>query len=387
MDFEEFVVFLGIFYSMETIHLLERHLYFKDIDFGYYKTPNYSMFMTLNRFETVLKYLKFSFTDDPDQQILDWIAAVNKNFQRCVNPGDYLCLDEAMLKSYHKDLKGKMKIIRKPRPIGNECQVCCDAKSQIVLNIELYEGREPMGEKEFVRELGATTAVTLRLTAPWKYSGRVVVADSWFGSVKAVVNLFNRYKLYGTMLVKTAHVKFPKLMLRETEITRGEWNTLTGEVEGVPVMAVLFKDLQEKQFISSCNLSIEGEPRVTKHCGEIARPAVAETYLKNCAGIDIHNHFRTGSSGLEDVWQTKNYIHRQFAGITGFIFTNAFLAMRHFSKINGIANIRGKHAAFKHILSDQLLNFRDVSRCTRTVRLQSSQVHTLARIGERGGWG
>ena len=186
------------------------------------------------------------------------------------------------------------------------------------------------------------------------------------------------------MLVKTAHVKFPKLMLRETEITRGEWNTLTGEVEGVPVMAVLFKDLQEKQFISSCNLSIEGEPRVTKHCGEIARPAVAETYLKNCAGIDIHNHFRTGSSGLEDVWQTKNYIHRQFAGITGFIFTNAFLAMRHFSKINGIANIRGEHAAFKHILSDQLLNFRDVSRCTRTVRLQSSQVHTLARIGEKG---
>lgn len=27
------------------------------------------------------------------------------------------------------------------------------------------------------------------------------------------------------------------------------------------------------------------------------------------AGIDIHNHVRTGSSGLEDVWSTLNYIH------------------------------------------------------------------------------
>ena len=39
-------------------------------------------------------------------------------------------------------------------------------------------------------------------------------------------------------------------------------------------MAVLFKDLKEKQFIPSCSTDLNGEPRVTKHHGNIARPRV-----------------------------------------------------------------------------------------------------------------
>ena len=44
---------------------------------------------------------------------------------------------------------------------------------------------------------------------------------------------------------------------------------------------------------------------------------MAEQYLQIRAAIDIHNHVRTGSSGLEDAWSTLNYIHWQFAGILG----------------------------------------------------------------------
>ena len=46
-------------------------------------------------------------------------------------------------------------------------------------------------------------------------------------------------------------------------------------------------------------------------------------YLESAAGIDIHNHVQTGSLGYQDVWQTKNPIHYQFAGILGFICTNS----------------------------------------------------------------
>ena len=35
-------------------------------------------------------------------------------------PGHTSTLDESMIKSYHRNLKGKLKIIRKPRLIGNE---------------------------------------------------------------------------------------------------------------------------------------------------------------------------------------------------------------------------------------------------------------------------
>ena len=55
--FEEFIVFLGILYSMETIRLGERRMYFQDNDYGYYKTPNYSQHMTRNRFEEIMFYL------------------------------------------------------------------------------------------------------------------------------------------------------------------------------------------------------------------------------------------------------------------------------------------------------------------------------------------
>ena len=70
--------------------------------------------------------------------------------------------------------------------------------------------------------------------------------------------------------------------------------------------------------------NISSEPRKTKHHGEMARPIVAEEYLKHAASIDIHNHLRTGSQGLEDVWRTKNPHRRQLAGILSFCFTNSF---------------------------------------------------------------
>ena len=55
-----------------------------------------------------------------------------------------------MIKSFHIDLKGKMKIIRKPCPIGNGCKNFYNTKLKILLNIELYEGHEFMADKEHV---------------------------------------------------------------------------------------------------------------------------------------------------------------------------------------------------------------------------------------------
>ena len=62
------------------------------------------------------------------------------------------------------DLNGKMKIIRKPRPIGNELKTVSDATTNIVLHMELHESKEDMAEKEHVKEFGATTASCLRIT-------------------------------------------------------------------------------------------------------------------------------------------------------------------------------------------------------------------------------
>ena len=328
VTFEEFLCFLGLFNSMEVQHLPERRMYWDTQDNGIFQTFNYGKYMSRARFEEILSNLTFSPKEDKDDQILDYLDAVNKCFQAALRAGDSLCLDESMVKAFHRNLKGKMKIIRKPRPIGNEFKTLCDARSKIVLYAELYEGKEIMQYKDYVDDFGATTACCLRLTDPWKGTGRLVIGDSWFGSVNSVAELMNKNGLFAIMLVKTAHKNYPRLALRENPLKeRGQWKSLAGNIKDVKMMAVLFKDLKEKQFISSCSTDLEGEPRITRHHGNISRPKVAETYLKLAAGIDIHNHVRTGSVGLEDVWRTKEYVHRQFAGITGFIFTNAYLAI------------------------------------------------------------
>ena len=61
-----------------------------------------------------------------------------------------------MIKSFHHDLKGKIKIIRKPRSVGNKIKNMSDALSHIVMNLELYEGKELMTDKTHAKEYGAT---------------------------------------------------------------------------------------------------------------------------------------------------------------------------------------------------------------------------------------
>ena len=374
----DFIHFLALMYSMEVYQLPIRRMYWEDKDNGLFKGLDYGRYMKLYRFEQIIRCLQFSGNPDRNEQILDFINACNDTCQRTIIPGDYLCVDESMIKSFHRNLLGKMKIKRKPRPIGNELKTCCDCRSKIVINMELYEGVQRMREKEGVQELGATTATTLRLTEPWRGSGRVVVADSWFGSIKTAVQLVNTQGLHFIGIVKTAHKGYPRQMLREKKINRGEWNSVSGVVDGVKLLAVHFVDLQVKEFVSTCSISLPGPSRKTKHHGLIPRPQVAYEYLQNAAGIDIHNHVRTGSKGLEDAWLTKDPCCRQFAGVLGFMFSNAFLAHLHF---NGTKVL---HADFKMELVNAMLNFNENAMIERRPNLvaigNDANYHHLKRI-------
>ena len=78
---------------------------------------------------------------DPDQQILGFVESVNKNFQSSLAPGSYVTLNESMVKPFHQNLKGKIKII-KPRPIGNEIKNLSDAMYNIVLNLEFLRAKK-----------------------------------------------------------------------------------------------------------------------------------------------------------------------------------------------------------------------------------------------------
>ena len=158
---------------------------------------------------------------------------------------------------------------------------------------------------------------------------RCIIADSWFGSVKSAFG-FMRQGLYSTMLVKTAYKDFPHQLLGEEPLQRGEWKAYTTNKDGVKLQACRFRDLKVRDFFSTCSSVIPGLPIKTKHHGKVVWPNVAYEYLKYAAAIDIHNHYRNGSAGLEDVWLTKSLHKKQLGGILGFYFTNAYLAMGYF---------------------------------------------------------
>ena len=96
-------------------------------------------------------------------------------------------------------------------------------------------------KKWYFKEFGATTSCCLRLTKACKANGRVVVADSWFGSVQSWEKLYNENGLYATMLVKTAHINFPKLLLHQKKLGHGEWNTAQAKIGRVDMLAIVFK--------------------------------------------------------------------------------------------------------------------------------------------------
>ena len=356
VSYEEFIVFLGILLSMQVYSLPEREMYWWEKDHGHFKALNYGRFMKGGRFNYIMRYFlapadidEDEMTQYQDDLILRLIESVNRVFQQTLIPGYVLVMDESMVKSFHHNLKGKIKIIRKPRPIGNEFKNVCCGLSRIVVNIELFEGKEIMAEKEHVDVYGATTATSLRLTEPWRASGRIVIADSWFGSVKTAVQLWNINGLHSNLIVKTAHKLYPKDTIAG-QLNRGEWKSVVATIEDVPLLAVRFMDLQDKQFITTYAASIPGPPRKTKHHGEITRPVVAFEYLSYCNGIDVHNHYRTGSRGLEDVWHTHSPHIRQFTGIMSFVFTNAFLAHKYFK------DPEMKHLDFKIKLSSAMMS-------------------------------
>ena len=137
VDFDEFMHFLALVYAMEVYSLPERKLYWMTEDDGLFKALNFGRFMTRNRFDEFVRVLAFSLALDTDTQITDLIDAINETLTDAVTAGDVICVDESMIKSYHKELKGKLKIKRKPRPIGNECKKLCamdNRKSSSSLN-------------------------------------------------------------------------------------------------------------------------------------------------------------------------------------------------------------------------------------------------------------
>ena len=63
-----------------------RHLYWPNEN-GLFLSMNYGKVMSCNQIEDIMRYLQLSNDSDPDQQIIEFLHAVNTRFRNALHPG------------------------------------------------------------------------------------------------------------------------------------------------------------------------------------------------------------------------------------------------------------------------------------------------------------
>ncbi|NBX97432.1 hypothetical protein EBQ81_01010, partial [bacterium] len=282
--------------------------------------------------------------EDKFQWIRRWLHACNDSFKAAWEPGTYLTVDETMVFWTGMGPVHLTYIPRKPSPLGVMFKVTCCSESGILLHAELVEGAVVDGQKRYVTEYRATTACTLRLTEPWWATGRVVIADAWFGSVRTVEELLD-VGLYAIVCVKQGCAGFPRAALREVLKQRGDVAFFEatvgidkgGRKEFKKVYAGGHMDKQPLIVCFSTGTTLPGEKKVRHRSklqqGEVVKaqytleqPQVHALYRKYFNAVDLFNKASGQPGTLPDVWKTKKAYRRLFAATVAWIETNAMLA-------------------------------------------------------------
>jgi len=358
----ELLVFIGVFvYMMVYPFQGSRRDYFEREDSDdCFPAPRLNRYMGRARFELILKCLRvvpdtcYNNLGDPLRHTRDFIDTLNQHMLRQFKPGPVLTIDESMIAGFSWFLTCVTVILRKPRPVGHELKTLCCSLTYICCRVEVQEGKEHMAIKPYRTVFAAAIACTLRLCDPFKSTYRIIVGDSWFGSVATAVALYTVLGLYCVLNVKTGHTNFPKQRL--TKRHTGERGTHVSAVgkhaeHDCELLACTWLDKTLFHLVGTWGTTEAASERVRASGRLVPRPHIHEQYLTNFNAIDIFNKLRHGGIGMEDVWRSKTAWHRMFAGLLGFIITNAYLAYAWFTQ----SEEKLGHNQFLQVLARQLL--------------------------------
>ena len=333
------------------------------------ETTSLSEVMSWDTFRKIKRVLAFPTYDDsapekladmgpgPDNMrfIRRWLHAYNDQWKTSWEAGTYLVVDETMVAWSGTGTAHLTYIPRKPSPLGIMVKVTCCGSSGVLLHAELVEGAVVDHNKEWYSEYKATTACTLRLTKQWHGTGRVVVGDAWFGSVRIVEELRNR-GLYAVMCVKQGCSGYPRAELRASLRRRGDQRFYEKDIwlaQGpVPMWAGGHQDKQPLLLCATTGTSLPGEKKVryrsrlengniVKVRYELEQPDMHATYRKYAPAVDQYNKLALQPGTLTDMWQTRNTWHRLWAATLSFVETNAQLAYQQ-GNTQGIQLTKGE---------------------------------------------
>jgi hypothetical protein len=136
---------------------------------------------------------------DPFDHVRRFIESWKGRIAIQLSPGPLLTADDSMglwtgkrdkdAPTQGEGVPGWMFVGRKPTNRGRESHTTADCDTGCIVFVEPYEGKHRMANKEFVDEGGKNLSKCSRCVKPWFGSGRCVIADAGFASIKCAEGL------------------------------------------------------------------------------------------------------------------------------------------------------------------------------------------------------
>jgi hypothetical protein len=385
LDFPEFLRFIGLLFLMATLNSgVDRRSFFEDTEPSEFEGAPFRLmkYMTKNRFESIMQSLRY--TDIPSPQVPDkfheirpLITSFNKHMSETFKPSWISCLDESMSTWTSRwTCPGWMYVPRKPHPVGNEYHSICCGESGIMYAIEIVEGKDkPVNKVYEYGELGTTASLLLRLTKSIWFTGKVIILDSGFCVLKAIIELAKK-GVYASALIKKRRF-WPKYIDGESikehfrDSDPGFTDRLPGTWQSIPFDIFAMKEPEYVLMMMSTYGALIEDPRekISRRTwipGAQQVPVSVEFKYKEVIGnhyryrgaVDEHNSKRhDGGTGagisLERSWKTMRWENRVFAFILAICEVNTFLAMSYFQAETE------KQIDFKKKLCFELITYLD----------------------------
>ena len=352
-DLGELVKFLGVWLFLATMGGFKRSDFWSSSEINIRDGAPYRLHEIISgrRFEQLCSAL--GYTNEPPPNYVDkfWevrqmIGAWNKNINDQFSASWVSCLDESMSIWHSRyTCPGWMFVPRKPHPFGNEYHSICCALSGIMFGIELVEGKSspPERPRDINETQGKTVALLLRLCKPLYATGKVVILDSGFCVVKALIWLRIRGVFAAAVIKKRRYwpryIKGDEINAHMEDKEVGECDCMRGNMDRIKYNVFCLKEPNYVMKIMSTYGGLIDPPRQRKDAIRTLLDGSTITYkytepfanhfdYRHC--VDDHNNLRHQTPALEETWITYRWPTRVFTFLLAISEVNAYLAFRYF---------------------------------------------------------
>lgn len=413
IQFGEYMRWIGIWLVLATTEGHKRSAFWRqDVTCEYapdhrFEGAPFRLFdvMSARRFNEILEvHTLFARTfptyTDRFFHVREFIMAWNDNMAEVFEAAWIVCLDESMsLWTNMFTCPGFIFCPRKPWETGNEYHTIACGTTGILFAVEIVEGKDrpkELGTPRFDYIAGKTTGLLLRLTRTIWNTGRVVILDSGFCVLEAIIQLRKKGVFAGALIKKRRYwpkyIKGDAIKKHFEDKDVGSVDAWPGELHGVPFHVFSMK---EPDYIMSImatygttNEIEEGETRRQYKGDDGADKSTTFKYTelfynhyKYRHMVDDNNNCRMQPIAIERTWLTNWWPDRCFAFLLGVSMVNAQKAFEHFGhhKQDEVLQFRRKLA--KELIYNPWLPTDDNDGRNRTVkRFKHSSLSTCKLI-------